>query len=212
MLYTPVSSISSGVHYYWNSSDDTVSWLPPTHPNATVGKAAAVQRRELEALLPPELDEQDEPNATIHIEGMNIELPIPAAALLAEKPTPFTNKATGSSLHVVDDLPPIRAPPPRKPKARDLDKAMIRSRSDHRRKRGANDGALDPMDPASYSNIPRGKWSAGLERENEKTGVDATAAGPLFQMRPYPSPGAILAAQGKQKPTESDDANSDGDN
>ena len=39
----------------------------------------------------------------------------------------------------------------------------------------------------------RGKWSSGLERGIEaKTGVDSTASGPLFQMRPYPSPGAIL--------------------
>jgi polyglutamine-binding protein 1 len=52
---------------------------------------------------------------------------------------------------------------------------------------------LDPMDPAAYSDISRGTWSSGLERGIEaKTGVDSTASGPLFQMRPYPSPGAIL--------------------
>ena len=39
----------------------------------------------------------------------------------------------------------------------------------------------------------RGTWSTGLEQKGEaKTGVDTTATGPLFQMRPYPSPGAIL--------------------
>jgi len=54
---------------------------------------------------------------------------------------------------------------------------------------------LDPMDPASYSDIPRGSWSTGLASGDEaKTGVDSTASGPLFQMRPYPSPGAILRA------------------
>jgi len=32
------------------------------------------------------------------------------------------------------------------------------------------------------------------------SGVDTTASGPLFQMRPYPSPGAILrAGQAKRK-------------
>lgn len=52
---------------------------------------------------------------------------------------------------------------------------------------------LDPMDPAAYSDTPRGTWSSGLERGVEaKTGVDSTANGPLFQMRPYPSPGAVL--------------------
>lgn len=41
----------------------------------------------------------------------------------------------------------------------------------------------------------RGNWSAGLERSGEaKTGVDSTASGPLFQQRPYPSPGAVLRA------------------
>ena len=39
----------------------------------------------------------------------------------------------------------------------------------------------------------RGTWASGLERGIEaKTGVDSTASGPLFQMRPYPNPGAIL--------------------
>lgn len=59
---------------------------------------------------------------------------------------------------------------------------------------------LDPMDPAAYSDIPRGTWSAGLETRSEaKTGVDTTASGPLYQMRPYPSPGSILAANAKKK-------------
>merc|ERR1712183_602252 len=45
--------------------------------------------------------------------------------------------------------------------------------------------ALDPMDPASYSDIPRGKWSDGLPTQaaEAKTGVDSTASGVLFQMR-----------------------------
>lgn len=41
----------------------------------------------------------------------------------------------------------------------------------------------------------RGTWSSGLPKRNEaKTGADTTAAGPLFQQRPYPSPGAVLRA------------------
>ena len=62
--------------------------------------------------------------------------------------------------------------------------------------RGAGKDALDPMDPAAYSDIPRGKWSDGLPTQaaEAKTGVDSTASGVLFQMRPYPSPGAVLRA------------------
>ncbi|XP_036602998.1 polyglutamine-binding protein 1 isoform X3 [Trichosurus vulpecula] len=57
------------------------------------------------------------------------------------------------------------------------------------------DEELDPMDPSTYSDAPRGTWSTGLPKKNEaKTGADTTAAGPLFQQRPYPSPGAVLRA------------------
>lgn len=53
----------------------------------------------------------------------------------------------------------------------------------------------------------RGKWSDGLARHNEaKTGADTTASGPLYQMRPYPSPGAVLRSNRVNKP-ESDSAN-----
>ncbi|XP_051171462.1 polyglutamine-binding protein 1 [Leptopilina boulardi] len=63
------------------------------------------------------------------------------------------------------------------------------------------DRSLDPMDPAAYSDIPRGKWSDGLARHNEaKTGADTTASGPLYQMRPYPSPGAVLRSNKNSKP------------
>lgn len=47
----------------------------------------------------------------------------------------------------------------------------------------------------------RGTWSTGLPQQNEaKTGVDMTASGPLYQMRPYPSPGAVLRANKKPPP------------
>ncbi|PSC67097.1 WW domain-binding 4 isoform X3 [Micractinium conductrix] len=58
-------------------------------------------------------------------------------------------------------------------------------------KRGRFQGkgeALDPMDPSSYSDAPRGGWSSGLEGAQPKA-ADSTAGGPLFQSRPYPSPG-----------------------
>ncbi|OCT66347.1 hypothetical protein XELAEV_18042603mg [Xenopus laevis] len=62
-------------------------------------------------------------------------------------------------------------------------------------KKGRKEEELDPMDPSAYSDAPRGTWSTGLPKRNEaKTGADTTAAGPLFQQRPYPSPGAVLRA------------------
>jgi polyglutamine-binding protein 1 len=79
---------------------------------------------------------------------------------------------------------------------REKDKDLTHHR-DRKRPR-VKDNDLDPMDPASYSDIPRGNWSAGLDR-HAKTGVDTTASGSLYQMRPYPAPGAILAANAKQQ-------------
>ncbi|XP_045528430.1 polyglutamine-binding protein 1 [Pieris brassicae] len=66
-----------------------------------------------------------------------------------------------------------------------------------KKKHRVKDNDLDPMDPAAYSDIPRGKWTAGLDA-HAKTGVDTTASGCLYQMRPYPAPGAILAANSQK--------------
>lgn len=74
-------------------------------------------------------------------------------------------------------------------------KELVHHRDKRRHRLKDND--LDPMDPASYSDIPRGNWTAGLET-HARTGVDTTASGSLYQMRPYPAPGAILAANAKQ--------------
>ncbi|ESN90976.1 hypothetical protein HELRODRAFT_186200 [Helobdella robusta] len=73
------------------------------------------------------------------------------------------------------------------------DSDLERERNRLKNKKGRKQDELDPMDPASYSDVPRGDWNTGLDqRGNAKTGVDVTASGPLFQQRPYPSPGAVL--------------------
>ncbi|KAG2453478.1 hypothetical protein HYH02_001699 [Chlamydomonas schloesseri] len=56
------------------------------------------------------------------------------------------------------------------------------------------DDELDPMDPAAYSDAPRGGWSTGLEGI---AAADSTAGGPLFQSRPYPAPGSVLRSNKK---------------
>ncbi|KAJ3653928.1 hypothetical protein Zmor_013151 [Zophobas morio] len=75
---------------------------------------------------------------------------------------------------------------------RDRDKDDRRHRRDdrHGRKRRKDD-IIDPMDPAAYSDVPQGTWSDGLE--NNKTRADSTASGVLYQQRPYPAPGEVLA-------------------
>lgn len=58
-----------------------------------------------------------------------------------------------------------------------------------------------------------GKWSAGLDTENRKSGVDSSVTGTAFQMRPYPSPGMILQANAQQNDKDnqysSDNSNDD---
>ena len=65
------------------------------------------------------------------------------------------------------------------------------------RRGGKKEDEVDPMDPSAYSDAPRGGWTAGLEGSQPRA-ADTTASGPLFQSRPYPSPGAVLRANQKQ--------------
>lgn len=53
--------------------------------------------------------------------------------------------------------------PVKKPKARDLDK-VLRAKSERRHKKESNEGHLDPMDPAAYSDIPR--WDTKQKNQN----------------------------------------------
>ncbi|KAJ0173617.1 hypothetical protein K1T71_010766 [Dendrolimus kikuchii] len=86
--------------------------------------------------------------------------------------------------------------PPKEKRRNQREKEMVHRRDKRKSRLKEND--LDPMDPASYSDIPRGNWTSGLD-SHTKTGVDTTASGALYQMRPYPAPGAILAANSKQQ-------------
>ncbi|CAN1337676.1 Polyglutamine-binding protein 1 [Linum perenne] len=65
------------------------------------------------------------------------------------------------------------------------------NKKDSRKRSHAEDDELDPMDPSSYSDAPRGGWVVGLKGVQPRA-ADTTATGPLFQQRPYPSPGAVL--------------------
>lgn len=56
-----------------NTVDNTVSWLPPSHPKAVVGKSAAQIRKEMEESqqTDADADDNDEPSA----DRMDVELP-----------------------------------------------------------------------------------------------------------------------------------------
>ncbi|XP_076890839.1 uncharacterized protein LOC143542051 isoform X2 [Bidens hawaiensis] len=65
------------------------------------------------------------------------------------------------------------------------------NKKESRKRAHTEDDDLDPMDPSSYSDAPRGGWVVGLKGVQPRA-ADTTATGPLFQQRPYPSPGAVL--------------------
>ncbi|XP_066840940.1 LOW QUALITY PROTEIN: polyglutamine-binding protein 1 [Anser cygnoides] len=162
-----------GLPYYWNAETDLVSWLPPSDPNAVVTKAA---KRLKGGKVSPGGGGGGGGGAT------------PGGGAGPDFGVPFAE--------------PEEPPPER---GYEKEREEPRERRGHRReelapypkgKKGSRkDEELDPMDPSSYSDAPSGTWSTGLPKRNEaKTGADTTAAGPLFQQRPYPSPGAVLRA------------------
>ena len=71
---------------------------------------------------------------------------------------------------------------------------------------GRPEDEVRPRGPRPHSDAPRGTRPTGLPKGNEaKTGADTTAAGPLFQQRPYPSPGAVLRANAEASRTKQQD-------
>lgn len=127
---------NSGVHYYWNANDDTVSWLPPSHPKANVSRSAAAQRREIEASQ-LELDENEDGNSQPQMESVEMD-----------------NTSDSNQSNAIREPPPPKPAQLKKQKARDLDK-VLRAKDERRKKKDASEGVLDPMDPAAYSDIPR---------------------------------------------------------
>lgn len=191
-------------HYYWDTLEDVVSWLPPTHPEAKVSKSAAMIRRQMEVdeegRQQQQEGDQDSNQGVAHLPlPPTSEPPPPLLANIALPPPPASAGAGAGAGQ-------------KRTRNRDLDKA-IRPRHERqgRYKPPANVDVFDPMDPASYSDIPRGKWSDGLEQENKKGGVDSTVTGTAFQQRPYPSPGAVLAAQRKSRGDEGEEGGEDED-
>uniref|UniRef100_A0A8D8KK84 Polyglutamine-binding protein 1 n=1 Tax=Culex pipiens TaxID=7175 RepID=A0A8D8KK84_CULPI len=172
--------------YFYNKETRIVSWLPPTHPDAKMTKSAKVLRKELmEKTRSQEQANEATPKAVIVESYPPIPKPPSAMTAGAGPVGPI-----GESLKPPVVNPPKRPnvkPPmrdddkrPRMPERnRDRDRNQDRNnrdrrdqgrrddRRDDRRDRGprgrGKEGALDPMDPAAYSDIPRGTWSSGLE-------------------------------------------------
>jgi len=157
-----------GRHYYWCVKSDKVSWLPPGHPKAKICDPAS-KVREAMALRKSEekfSKEENDDNMELDSDG-------------------------GDSDEEDRRLEEQRR---REKERRREEERRIGTSKKRKGRGGAEDEALDPMDPAAYSDVPRGSWSTGLTEESGRRGVDSTASGPIFQQRPYPSPGDIMRA------------------
>ncbi|XP_037678155.1 polyglutamine-binding protein 1 [Choloepus didactylus] len=193
---------SCGLPYYWNVDTDLVSWLSPHDPNSVVTKSAK-KLRSGNADAEEKSDRSHDKLDWGH-----------------DKPDRGHDKSDRDRERGYDKVDRERERDRDRDRDRGYDKADReegKERRHHRREELApypkskkvasrKDEELDPMDPSSYSDAPRGTWSTGLPKRNEaKTGADTTAAGPLFQQRPYPSPGAVLRANAEASRTKQQD-------
>lgn len=170
-------------YYYWNTETDLVSWLPPGHPRCQVSRSAATLRKEMSTETSKNNVSDDEDNEVSRVEEEDDD----------EKDDHDSDKSEDSEEELTREEKRDRKLE-RRERSRDTSKERDRDK-DRKGRRASQKEELDPMDPASYGDCGRGTWSSGLPKRNEaRTGADVTASGPLFQMRPYPSPGAVLRA------------------
>jgi len=117
----------------------------------------------------------------------------------SENKNPAPAVATIEAAPKLIQLPPAPAKESRKPKKTYHGVGSLGG-GRQKRKKAAADDEFDPMDPSSYSDAPKGSWTTGLKQlDDAKSGVDSTANGPLFQQRPYPSPGEVLSRNKKAR-------------
>ncbi|XP_075156600.1 poly-glutamine tract binding protein 1 [Haematobia irritans] len=187
-----------GCYYFACEADNVVSWLPPTHPKSEITKCAAAIRRQMEEssgdAVAADDDDQSDNEAEESAQSRHhreVE-EIISASLKSNSPRTYDSHEF-PSLQEMADSPSV--PLPRKQKSRDLDRVprqrrdrserdrnerdrdrdrdreerdRDRDRDRYRRRPRENVDIADPMDPSSYSDIPRGKWSDGLQTGGEE--------------------------------------------
>nr|CAG4636371.1 EOG090X0A6P [Eubosmina coregoni] len=132
-------------HYYWCIESDKVSWFPPGHPKACPVVAAAKVRENISNKNSSPEKESDREMGCDN-QIMDVSIPPVAAVESVKKQAHFREKQH---------------------EERNITKGKGRVKF--------NDQPLDPMDPASYSDVPRGSWSTGLVTGDDeaKTGSRA---------------------------------------
>ncbi len=218
--WVEVGDPETGRFYYWNTGNDEVSWLSPVHPKSKAGLPFEKLRRvryeeglkKLEKEKEKEKEREKEKDDRRRRESDSRRGDRDRSS--RRRRSPGGSGGSGSSSAGDSDNDGDRDDDRRgrgRPSSsfhdrrrsgysssrRDRDRDSDRRDRDRGRDRQSSrkTADLDPMDPAAYSDVPRGSWNVGLNtKEHAKTGVDPTASGPLFQQRPYPSPGDILRA------------------
>jgi len=187
MNWTEIFDKGIGRYYYWNMENDLVSWLPPKHPKAVLTRSATKLR---EKRLQQQKDKRQKEKQ---------EMPRKENEKSSDKERDKDSEEEERNYRSKHS--------DRRDRDRERERDDRRSKRErderHRRdrdKRQKRDDMLDPMDPAAYSDVPQGTWSDGLE--TNKARADSTASGVLFQQRPYPAPGAVLAANKEKEEKE----------
>jgi len=142
----------TGRHFYWCTRTDKVSWLPPGHPKAKITEAASHVREMIQNQIHMEPDNDD-----------------------------FDSDDEEDDEHAMDldsDMDSDHEEEERR--QRERDRRREEKRRDKKKTRESGSGRLDPMDPSSYSDVPRGSWSSGLEAD--RAGPDSSVPGPVQEM------------------------------
>jgi len=129
----------TGRHYYWCTRTDKVSWLPPGHPKAKITEAASHVREMIQNQIHMEPDRDEDEDSEDEEEDDEHAMDLDSDM---------------ESDHEEEER-----------RRREKEKRKEEKRREHKSK-SRDSGTLDPMDPASYSDTPRGNWSSGLDKED----------------------------------------------
>nr|CAH7751266.1 unnamed protein product [Callosobruchus chinensis] len=184
MNWADIYDKGCGRYYFWNMENDLVSWLPPKHPKSIKCQSAAKLRENRLKMKEREERFEKEKESTRHKER--------------DKDRDREKDRERERDKDSDDESSFRSKYVTEKRDRERDKDRERDERRYRRDDKYRGGRkrkdeIDPMDPAAYSDIPQGTWSDGLETGKAKA-ADSTASGAIYQQRPYPAPGEVLAA------------------
>ena len=145
---------------------------------------------------PPGTPSAPEPSKTISIAGTESRADVLHGHVIARGPTNYAEpgvQARGGAgqAEIGVGLKPRVTSLPLTAVSHSMQRPRQRLSQNQRQASASTGGALDPMDPSSYSDAPHGKWGSGLSGNQPRAG-DTTAGGSLYQSRPYPAPGSVL--------------------